>query len=206
MLWLPITIFVGVVVCVGGVWIRAKRRKETSSGEGVLLLGVGVYVLGVCAGWMFTYFGSPTPADWWHLVALRVAAAVVGTLASTAAIVVFARRYGSVERPHVAIIAVMGAIALLTVRTSVLDLFEGPVTFRIVDVRVEKDHAARHGPKIFSTLKLRAPDGSQRDLDNAGWEAETALGLIAGCDDEDDVDVRMLEHLGRVIDAKCIAR
>ena len=135
-----------------------------------------------------------------------MAVALIGVLASTLAIVVFARTYGEIERAHVALIAVMVIIALLTVRTSVLDLLEGPKTFRIVDVSVEKDRLARHGPRIFSTLKLRAPDGSQRDLDNAGWESETALGLIARCDDGDEVEVVMLEHMGRIIDAKCIAK
>lgn len=204
MLWLPTIIVAAVVLLVGGVFLRATLRHETSSDEGVLLVGVVAWVIGTCVSWMFTYFDTPTAADWWHLVAVRVVVTVVGTLAGAGSIFWFAKENGGVRLVHGILAGVLSLLALVTIRTSTLDLIEGPITVRLVDFDVQKVRSgARGGSKIFSTLQATLPDGSTQTLGNAGWESTTTEDLIESCNGK-EIDLLLLEHLGRVIDAKCI--
>lgn len=201
-MWLVEVIAGLSVACVIGVYIYARRQGMSMDFNGFTLVAATVFATGVMLGYFVTHESSPTLATWWQAPLGRVVWQLGGSLLVVAALLLEARRNYALDSVKVWI-AVAGFVlagVLLPVNAE-RDLLAGPRTLEAVGLKTVETHGWR--ASIWANLRVRAPDGSEREIDLGGWAADDAEARLAHCAHAARITVTVLTHLDRILDVRC---
>jgi len=190
----------GVILCVAVAIILTRKGSGSLGVKPLTFLAIIMFCTSFL-GFLVTGFSSPTLESWWQALLVRVGWQL-GSAIFLAVMILF-------EDPSQRTLQIF-ALVLLTIGLAVTfnpmrDLVQGPLRLRgKMDLSVFRTHIAyRGGPKIYADLQLTAADGSQTEINMAGWGATEAIEKLEGCHDGDTVEVIVLRHLERVLDARC---
>lgn len=207
MMWLPVVITLVVVIIVAAAFLsqgRGNRDLETL----FLVMTITIFITGLSMGFFVTHFASPTLATWPWAIGVRATWQLGGTLLILAYLWRSAVKNGNARKWFVwALAGVAAALGLAAARNPVLDLVSGPQELRLVafDKSLVRTTFNRGGPevRIFANMKVISPDGQPRDIDLAGWSAETADEILDRCESLDGATVTVLAHVERVLEVRC---
>lgn len=190
----------GVVICVAVALILTRRRVDSMGVKPLTFLAIIVFCTSFL-GFFVTAFSSPNAESWWQALLVRVG----WQLGSAIFLVVMLLIEGGDQRALQIFALVLLTIGVAMTFNPMRDLIQGPLLLRgTMDLSVFKTHIAyRGGGKIFADLHLKAENGSQTEINMVGWGATEAIDKLEGCHDGDTVEVIVLRHMKRVLDAKC---
>ena len=204
MFWGPMLIvwiiMVGVVICVSAAVVVTRLRGESIGMNPFTVVAIVIFCTGLL-GFFVTGFASPTPQTWWQAPLVRV----IWQLGGAVFVAIMVLIEGDGEMPVRVLAVVFLAVGVASSFNPLRDLIQGPLLLRgKPDLNVVKTHNnARGGAAIWANLRLTAPDGSQHEIDMAGWGATEAIDKLQGCEDAENVELLVLRHLERVLDAHC---
>jgi hypothetical protein len=201
-MWLVAVIAGGSVACVIGACIYNRKQGMSLGASWFTLVAATVFSTGLLLGYFVTHESSPTLATWWEAPLGRVVWQVGGGLLVSVAILLEARRGYALGSAKVWIsVAGFVLVGLLLPLNAERDLLAGPRVFEAVALHTEKTHGWR--ASIGANLRVRADDGSERELELAGWAANDAEDRLERCARSARIRISVLEHLERVLDVRC---
>lgn len=204
MMWIPVGIALVVVIILVAAY-ASQRRSDQDPASLFLMVASAIYITGLLLGALVTGLASPTLETWPWAIGVRAAWQLVGT----ALILVCIGRYavenvGAGKRALWALAGVAAALGLVAASNPVRDLVSGPEVLRMTGFEKTLKRSFRSpAGYIFITLKGRAPDGRMREIELAGWGANTAEDLLDQCESPDGATVTVLVHVGRVLAVRC---
>ena len=190
----------GVLLCVAIAVILTRRRSYALGVRPLTFLAIVIFCSSFL-GFLVTGFSSPNAEAWWQALLVRVG----WQLGSAIFLAVMVLIEGGEQRALQIFALVLVAIGVAITFNPIRDLIQGPLLLRgKMDLSVFRTHIAyRGGGKIYADLHLKAANGSQTEISMVGWGATEAIDKLDGCHDGDTVEVLVLQHLERVLDAKC---
>jgi hypothetical protein len=201
-LYILALIVLGVIACVVSAVVITALRGGDLGISGFALIAITVFATSLL-GPLLTNFSSPTPATWWWALAARVGWQLGGGMLVALATLDMARKSAALGKRSVWVLAacllLFGGVLCVN---PLLDLAQGPLVLRgSAGLDVERTHGRR--ASIWAQLHLVGPDGKEHEIDMAGWGASEAERELRGCDGHTTVQVTVLRHVQRVLDARC---
>lgn len=190
----------GVIVCVAVAVIVGHFRGDFLGVKPLTFLAIVMFCTSFL-GFLVTGFSSPTAESWWQALLVRIG----WQLGSGIFLAVMLLIEGGDQRALQILALILATIGAAMSFNPMRDLIQGPLLLRgRIDLTVVRTHIAyRGGAKIYADLNLKAADGSQTEINMAGWGATDAIDKLQNCHDGDVVEVLVLRHLERVLNAKC---
>lgn len=204
MAWSPIllvgVILAGVVICVSVALIALRLRSDSLGVKPLTFVAILVFCTSL-PGFLVTNFSSPTLATWWHALLVRV----VWQLGGAVFLAIMVVSEGPVERPLRVFAVVLLLIGMAISFNPLRDLIEGPLLLRgRPSLKVVKFYNKFRGKnQIWGTLRVTNQDGSEEEVDLAGWGATEAIEKLDVCREDGDVELVVLRHVERVLDVRC---